>query len=208
MLKFDRIVTTDNKSVWRNSCEYIVLHHTWNWSYEWNITTLSVSKWEKAVSCHYVVAQDWRVAKIWNHTDILWHAWQSEWEWMSGLNKNAIWIEVINVWTTFTDAQRDVVRELVSDIMKEHNIPANRIIRHKDIAPKRKVDIYDTFRNNKFKTFQEYQESFKAAPTGVEQAKAAIKANWELRHATDNTEVKKQLEETNNLLRSVYKLPK
>lgn len=157
-ISYDKVVPTLNKHKWVNSCEYIVIHHTWGWSYEWNVNVLS--KW-KSVSCHYVVWSEWRIAKIWNDTDILRHCWTSEREWRKDMNRYCIWIEVVNIWYTFTDKQRESVRNLIISLKKKHNIPENRILRHKDIAPKRKVDIYDSFRNNKYKTFIEYQLSFK-----------------------------------------------
>lgn len=208
MIKFDKVVQTANKHKWSNTCEYILLHHTGGWSYEWNIKTLSVSTWDKAVSCHYVVAQDWRIAKIGNDTDILWHCWESYWEWKTNMNKYCIGIEVINVDTNFTDAQRESVRNLVSYLMSAYSIPSKNIIRHKDIAPKRKVDIYDSFRNNKYLTFKDYQMSFNTTFAWVEEAKIAIAKNWELRHATDNNELKLKLQELNNLIRTIYNLPK
>lgn len=36
----------------------------------------------------------------------------------------------------------------------------NRIIRHKDIAPRRKNDVADEFWNNEYKTFTDYQNSY------------------------------------------------
>ena len=39
-------------------------------------------------------------------------------------------------------------------------LPVNRIIRHKDIAPKRKNDVDDSFWSNEFKTFTDYQNSY------------------------------------------------
>lgn len=52
------------------------------------------------------------------------------------------------------------VRTLLSYLLKELKLTPDKIIRHKDIAPKRKTDIDDSFFNNEYKTFSDYQNSF------------------------------------------------
>lgn len=159
-MTFDKVVPTNNKHKWVNTCEYIVLHHTGWGEYNGLVTRLSASTWKDAVSCHYLVAQDGRVAKIWWDTDILRHAWSSARDGKTNMNRYCIGIEIINVGMNFTNVQRKAVRDLVSYLIEKHSIPVSKIIRHKDISPGRKVDVYDTLRNPNFKTFQEYQRSF------------------------------------------------
>jgi len=48
------------------------------------------------------------------------------------------------------------VNELVVFLAREHNIPKQNILRHKDIAPGRKTDIADTFWNTNFSSYSEY----------------------------------------------------
>lgn len=48
--------------------------------------------------------------------------------------------------------------------MRSLNIPKDNIIRHKDISPGRKTDIHDSFWNNEFKSFTDYQNSFVNIP--------------------------------------------
>ena len=45
-------------------------------------------------------------------------------------------------------------------MITELKIPVKRIIRHKDISPGRKNDVDDSFWNNEFKTFSDYQNSY------------------------------------------------
>jgi N-acetyl-anhydromuramyl-L-alanine amidase AmpD len=44
--------------------------------------------------------------------------------------------------------------------MKQHNLSISKVIRHKDIAPGRKIDVGDNFWNNQFKSYLDYQNSY------------------------------------------------
>jgi len=149
---------TKNKSLWTNTCEYIVLHHTatGEWTIKWVLRQLTV--WP--VSCHFVVDTNWDIYKIGQLQDRLWHAGISEWDWKKDMNKYSIGIEIIWPLPWFTNAQRKSVRELVTSLITDLKLPVNRIIRHKDIAPKRKNDVDDSFWNNEYKTFTDYQNSY------------------------------------------------
>lgn len=149
---------TKNKSIWKNTCEYIVLHHTWSWegTIKWVLNRLTV--WP--VSCHFVCDINWDIYKIWEDTDILWHAWVSEWDGKKDMNKYSIWIEIIWPLPWFTDEQRASVRILVSELLKKHNLIPSRIIRHKDCSPWRKTDVHDSFWSEEYKTFFAYQSSY------------------------------------------------
>lgn len=149
---------TKNKSLWINTCEYICLHHTWSldWTIKWVLRQLTV--WP--VSCHFVVDTNWDIYKIGQLQDRLWHAWVSAWDWKKDMNKYSIGIEIIWPLPWFTNAQRKSVRELVTSLITDLKLPVNRIIRHKDIAPKRKNDVADEFWSNEYKTFTDYQNSY------------------------------------------------
>lgn len=129
-----------NVSRGRNTTEYIVLHHTWV-IWKWNIPTLL---WEtKAeVSCHFFIDQKWDAYKLGDPKWILWHCWESEWEWKNNMNQYSLGIEV--EWPEFTKAQRAELRRLVQYLMFTFHIPKERVIKHKDIAPWRKVDPDDS----------------------------------------------------------------
>lgn len=149
---------TKNKSLWINTCEYICLHHTATaeWTIKWVLRQLTV--WP--VSCHFVVDTNWDIYKIGQLHDRLWHAGISEWDWKKDMNRYSIGIEIIWPLPWFTDAQRKSVRELVTSLITDLKLPVNRIIRHKDIAPKRKNDVADEFWSNEYKTFTDYQNSY------------------------------------------------
>lgn len=201
-MQFDKVVQTKNKTPWVNRCQYIILHHTGGGTYEWNINTLSVGK----VSCHYVVWPYGKIAKIWNDKDILWHAGDStRWN-LKGMNNYSIGIEIVNKEKTFTDEQRRSVKELVSYLMQQYTIPSKNILRHKDIAPWRKVDVYDEFWNNQYKTFDEYQRSFEyMTAEEKENISNALHHNSRMRSFTSDKELKDLLNKTNTKIREIYK---
>jgi len=43
-------------------------------------------------------------------------------------------------------------------MIQELNFPIENVLRHKDIAPKRKVDIDDSFWNENFSSFRDFLE--------------------------------------------------
>lgn len=133
-----------NISSWVNTCEYIILHHTWA-IWDWNIKVLL---WEtsRKVSAHILVRQNWDALKLAEPNWVTWHAWVSEWKWKGNMNNFSIWIEV--EWPWFTDAQRRTVFWLTQHLMGVFNIPKENVIRHKDVSPWRKFDISDDFFEN------------------------------------------------------------
>lgn len=156
----DKKYQTKNISSWINTCEYIVLHHTWSIGKG----NLPVLLWERAtkVSAHYLIDQDWTIIQLAEDKQITWHAWESKRDWKTNLNKYSIGIEI--EWPWFTSKQYISVKKLIEFLLKKYNIPTQNIIRHKDIAPNRKTDISDSFRNTKHKTRNEYQQSFNSLP--------------------------------------------
>lgn len=155
-MEFKKILKTNKKSIWKNTCEILVLHHTAWWSFDWNMEFLANNK--KEASCHYVLWQNfWEVWKIWEDTDILWHAWKSSWNWKTDLNRFSIWIEIVNDWEKFSDIQRQNVDKLAIELIKKYKIKKENIVRHKDIAPGRKNDPYDSLWNTRFKSFDDYK---------------------------------------------------
>lgn len=141
-----------------NSCEYILLHHTGKGK-GLNIVKYLCKK-ESGVSAHYVVDVDGTIYQLAEDKKCTWHAGISAYQGKTGLNLYSIGIEVVSDGHTFTDQQREATRELVKSLMQTHKIPSSKIIRHKDVAPGRKRDIWDNFRNNQFSGFAEYQRSF------------------------------------------------
>ena len=151
--------TPKEHTPWVNSCDFIIIHHTW--TKEWTINGVldGLYRRDDFASCHFVVDINLDSYKIGNPTDILWHAWVSSWGWISDLNKYSMGIEIIwplsNGW--FTKEQKKVVSELIGHLMASFNIPAERVLRHRDIAPKRKVDVADSF--FMIKSWEDYQKT-------------------------------------------------
>lgn len=170
-------LTTQNKSNWTNTKQFIIVHHTGSdeWSIKGVLSTLTVWK----VSCHYVIDTNGDIYKIWEDNDILWHAGISEWGRFKALNPVSIWIEII--WPLanwFTFEQRSKAKELIQDLMRKYNIPKQNVLRHADLthawsgnmvlwdwkSRSRKVDIDKRFLNDsnwnvKYNSWVEYQNS-------------------------------------------------
>jgi len=138
------ILETKKKN-WKNTCKYIMLHHTAMWSdRNWLQAANLLSTGEKEVSCHYVVWKDWTVWKIGEDTDRLWHAWSWNYDWITDMNSNAIWIEVDSNWIDFTKEQFNITLKLVKDLILKYKISDKNVIKHADYTA-RKWDIWDNF---------------------------------------------------------------
>lgn len=148
-------------SKWTNKCKYIILHHTgtWDLTIKWVLDWLN--RRDDYASCHFVIDVNWDIYKIWKPEDILWHCWESQWKWYKDMNRYSIWIEVIWPWEdkAFSFEQKVAVKTIIRHLMKVYWIPQYNVLRHKDIAPWRKTDIADSFWNEKYKTWWEYQRS-------------------------------------------------
>lgn len=156
-MDYKETLQTKNKTVWINTCQYIILHHTA--TAEGSIKSVLKTLTVGAVSVQYVVDTNGDVYKIGEDKDILWHAGRSAWWNLTDMNRYSIGIEI--VWPLedgwFTDEQRKSVGKLVVELARKYGIGKGNILRHKDISPWRKVDIYDSFWNGQFKTFDEYK---------------------------------------------------
>ena len=159
MFPFKQVLSTKNITPGMNTKQFIILHHTgtFDWTIKGVLNQLTV--WP--VSCHFVVDTNGDAYKIWSPDDILWHAWESSWGTLQDMNKYSLGIEVIwplaNGW--FTDAERNTVRALVQHLMAVFGIPKENVIRHKDIAPKRKIDPMDSLWSGQYKTYKDFQNS-------------------------------------------------
>ncbi len=143
MFKFTEDLSNRQRNVSKgtNTCEYILLHHT-GVIWEGNIKVLLGETWTKA-SVHFLVMQDGRSYKLADPKWITWHAWQSSWEGRIDMNRYCLGIEI--EWPWFTEVQRKKAIELTEHLMAVYRIPKERVIRHKDVAPWRKVDPDESF---------------------------------------------------------------
>lgn len=102
------------------------------------------------VSCHYVVMEDGRIFQLVPEAARAWHAGQSVWHGETDLNSASIGIEIVNPghdggYPDFPAAQVEGVIALCRDIVARHAIPADRILGHSDVAPRRKADPGERF---------------------------------------------------------------
>lgn len=145
-MNITRKIRTTNRTPWRNTCEYIVLHHTGTgaWTTQGIINAFTG---QRQVSAHLLINELDEIYQFWEFEDILWHAWKSTWDGRTNLNRYSIGIEVI--WPLadwgFTDGQIRNTIECVKYLQAKYNIPNERVVRHLDISPWRKWDIADTF---------------------------------------------------------------
>ena len=165
----------DERTKGINKKEFIILHHTWTWEGTINWVLDWLYRRKDYASCHFVINTNGDTYKIWTPDDILWHAGESQWGKVVGLNSYSIGIEVIwpLVGNVFTSQERDAVRLLVRHLCNTYNIPHTKILRHMDITSVRagleqlarkgdkcrKVDIADTFWNKAYSSFDEYRRS-------------------------------------------------
>lgn len=151
-------LSTKNRSGLGNTKDYIVLHHTGTG--EGSLSGVLGRLQHGTVSAHYVIDTDGSIYAFNSDDDILRHAGVSSRDGKTNLNQYSIGIEVIGPLPGFTDAQRRSLRKLVLDLMQKYNIPSTHIVRHKDIAPGRKVDMDDSLWAVAFPSFTAYQESY------------------------------------------------
>lgn len=105
---------------------------------------------EARVSCHYLVAEDGQILRMVPEERRAWHAGQSYWRGLTGLNACSIGIEIVNPghewgYRPFPDQQIDALIPLVSDIKQRYAITRGNVVGHSDIAPARRRDPGELF---------------------------------------------------------------
>lgn len=118
---------------------FIIIHHTAQDSIQQTIKTFT--KTATQVSAHYVVGEDGKVIQMLNDYLRAWHAGNGSWGKNTDINSSSIGIELDNNGSeVFTEPQINSLLALLTKLKKDHNIPAQNIIGHADIAPTRKKD--------------------------------------------------------------------
>ncbi len=126
----------------------IVMHYTGMVSGEAALERLCNP--ESKVSAHYLVEEDGRVFALVEEDRRAWHAGVGEWRGQVNINDVSIGIEIVNPghehgYRPFPQPQTEAVRGLAQDIMRRHDIPAEGVVAHSDIAPARKKDPGEWF---------------------------------------------------------------
>ena len=126
----------------------LILHYTGMDSAEAALDWLT--REESAVSCHYFVDEEGRIAQLVSESERAWHAGQSRWAGETDINSCSIGIEIHNPghefdYPDFPDAEMRAVEALCRDILSRHAIPPHRVLAHSDVAPGRKRDPGEKF---------------------------------------------------------------
>ncbi|MDH4439773.1 MAG: N-acetylmuramoyl-L-alanine amidase [Rhizobium sp.] len=105
---------------------------------------------ESQVSSHYLVHEDGRIVQMVPEAKRAWHAGKSVWGGESDINSRSIGIEIANPGHPgglpgFPVSQVSALIELCRDCVERHQIPAERVLAHSDVAPIRKVDPGENF---------------------------------------------------------------
>ena len=105
---------------------------------------------QSEVSCHYLIKNNGKIAKIVPVSYTAWHAGKSSWKRYKSLNKNSIGIEITNPghdfnYKKFTKKQIISLLKLSKILIKKYKINSKNILGHSDIAVERKKDPGEKF---------------------------------------------------------------
>lgn len=105
---------------------------------------------EAKVSAHYMVDEYGKIFQLVDEKMRAWHAGISYWRGNTNINQRSIGIEIANKghefgYTEFPKVQMEAVASLCLDIINRHNIQAQNVVGHSDIAPTRKQDPGELF---------------------------------------------------------------
>ncbi len=102
------------------------------------------------VSIHYYITKSGQISQMVADANIAWHAGRSTWivdgqriEYSVGCNPVSVGIELENLNNgrdRYPQAQYAAVLWLTRRLVGQYNIPRNQLVRHLDIAPRRKTD--------------------------------------------------------------------
>jgi N-acetylmuramoyl-L-alanine amidase len=128
--------------------DILLLHYTGMQTAEDALARLSEEA--SRVSCHYLVDEDGTIIQMVPESRRAWHAGLSVWADDTDINARSIGIEIVNPghefgYRPFPDAQIAAVISLGRDICGRHGIPAERVLAHSDVAPRRKQDPGELF---------------------------------------------------------------
>ena len=104
------------------------------------------------VSSHYVISKQGEIYRLVDETKRAWHAGQSYWRGVTDVNSHSIGIELDNSglddageFVPYLEPQMEALIWLSKDILTRHEIPAQNIVGHSDVAYMRKQDPGNKF---------------------------------------------------------------
>lgn len=147
MIAVDRTYQSPNHSSRNGRAIGMIVVHATAGKKAGDIQTLTNDKvpLKKRVSCHYYITKDGTIYQLVDDSDAAWHAGASSW---MGLDSEdiqliSIGIELENLndgVDPYPDVQYRALVALTRDLVNRHRIPGEMLVRHVDIAPKRKTD--------------------------------------------------------------------
>lgn len=145
-----------------NKKQLVIIHHTGSkGSDKANIKYLNKIDY---ISAHYLIGKDGSITQLVDDDRIAYHAGISEYKNIptqnSSLNFCSIGIEVNSNGKDFNDKQRYAVIDLCRFLIHKYSISNENILRHKDIAPNRKIDIGDNFYKPFASTWSKFVNEF------------------------------------------------
>lgn len=118
---------------------FVILHYTSDDTAAQSLATLTDPA--RSVSAHYLIARDGSIYQLVDERMRAWHAGESRWGSTRDLNSSSIGIELDNNGReSFNSVQIASLLQLLRDIADRYQIPAENILGHSDIAPRRKPD--------------------------------------------------------------------
>ncbi len=121
----------------------VVLHHTAMQTCDAALRRLRDPASE--VSSHYLIGEPGEVFALVDEENRAWHAGAGRWGGVSDVNSHSVGIEIANSgplegWPPYPEPQMAALVTLLGDILARHEIRAERVIAHSDMAPARKSD--------------------------------------------------------------------
>lgn len=116
------------------------------------------------ISVHYLVSREGKIYCLMNENIIAYHCGDSYYNGLKQKNNSLNWCTIgieVEGYQTYTSEQKESVKKLLCILMDKYNIDTNMVLRHKDIAPRRKIDIHDNFWNNEYESFEDYKNHLK-----------------------------------------------
>ncbi len=92
---------------------------------------------DSKVSAHYLIDLDGTIYQLVREENIAWHAGYSSWRGQLGVNSYSVGIEMVNLndgAMPYPPEQREAAAALVAAICADHNIRAEDVVGHVDVA--------------------------------------------------------------------------
>jgi len=127
----------------------IVIHHTASDTPS-SLKILSGLEAKSRVSCHFLITDEpeVRTLTLVPESRIAYHAGESYWLGVSGLNATTLGIEIVNLdgnKHAYSEAQVAAVVQLLKELIERHKLRSTDILAHSDISPTRKIDPGSNF---------------------------------------------------------------